>query len=183
MKKYLFLLPLLFLGCGGGGGETGTLNPSPISFHVTSNILRSNYCENYSEHKINGTTFTFRGGGCGDRGINVSVLDAHGNLLIQASFDTYSSSDRDLDLITFLETLQAGEIILCSVTDEGSVGLSAPSRVRIMEILGSTTIDRLAFRNGWSMISVIGKGKIDEARGGGSRVSASAVCYTPGDCF
>ncbi|OGL91193.1 hypothetical protein A3H10_00560 [Candidatus Uhrbacteria bacterium RIFCSPLOWO2_12_FULL_46_10] len=98
------------------------------------------------------------GGGGGGRGINVATIDpATGVLLELKSFDTWSDAEAGSRLVSFLETLPVGTIVMMSVADEGSSTLYAASRDAISELLGSQLIHNLAYWDRWAMISVIGR--------------------------
>ncbi len=82
--------------------------------------------------------------------------------------------------MNFLQTLDDGQIVLASVTDEGSDRLSSEIRERIAEILGSDQIGNLGYRQGWALISIVGVGKGAEERQSGE-AAAAANCQR-GDC-
>jgi hypothetical protein len=136
-----------------------------------------------AEFHIDGkTVYQALGGAGGGRGINVAVLDAHSGIRMQETrnFDTWLSTggfggphDHFQDLITYLNSLSPGSIILLSIGDEG--GFINPNTgaawqdsnveqgYEALEALGSTQIRQVGYNGGWAMISIKGQGKLAEA--------------------
>lgn len=102
--------------------------------------------------------FNGLGYGSGERGINVATIDPKtGVVLDLKSYDTWADSGAADRLVSFLETLPNGTIIMMAVADEGSAQLGTSSRDDITRLLGSQLIQNLGYWDRWAMISAIGQ--------------------------
>jgi glucan 1,3-beta-glucosidase len=127
----------------------------------------------------NGAVF-YHAEGCGrgGRGFNVAVVDPATGVVLEPgrNFDTWCASWAShchghspgaamTELIAYLETIQAGRMILLAVADEAGIdrepcmGARRPweeAGVQALEALGSTQIRSYCFRESWAMIAVKG---------------------------
>ena len=123
---------------------------------------------NFSVISINGENKSLN-----QRGINLVILSARGDYLESLSFDTYASFAESDSLALYLQCLLTGQIVVFSVRDEASNGLTDDAK-EIIASLGSRTIYELSYRDSWGMIAIKGKGVVSECfkkRGSGEASS------------
>jgi len=114
------------------------------------------------------------------RGINLAILSTYGEYIESLAFDTYHSYVESDSLAHYLQQLSAGQIIIFSVKDEASHHLTDAAKAIITRI-GSKAIYKLAFRDSWGMIAIIGEGVVSECfrkRGNGSASSNISNMHT-----
>ena len=95
------------------------------------------------------------------RGINLAILSSNSEYMKSLSFDTYLSFEESDSLANCLNHLLTGQIIIFSIKDEASNGLTDEARAAIAS-LGSKTIYDLSYRDSWGMISIKGNGAVHE---------------------
>ncbi len=92
----------------------------------------------------------------GTRGYNVLVLDPlTGMIQSSRNFDTWSAKQNVDSLITFLNTLPAGQIVCAGIRDEGSQNMNEEA-YRAWERLGSHLIRQVGTRDSWAFIGKVG---------------------------
>jgi len=104
---------------------------------------------NFSVISINGENKSLN-----QRGINLVILSARGDYLESLSFDTYASFAESDSLALYLQCLLTGQIVVFSVRDEASNGLTDDAK-EIIASLGSRTIYELSYRDSWGMIAIL----------------------------
>ncbi|MCL6547120.1 MAG: hypothetical protein K6T61_18045 [Bryobacteraceae bacterium] len=121
----------------------------PVSAH--SNGFLSRYPR--AQFRWNGQViFDTVGGGPG-RGINVLAVDpVTGAFGPVRSFDTWGDETASAALISFLDSLPAGTLVLFAVADEGTRLLSADARAAIARMFFSRYIWVLDYRESWALI-------------------------------
>lgn len=144
------------------------------------------------------------GGAGGGRGFNVLAIDtATGNAIQPAqNFDTWATRDSGVamnNLITFLDGLPNGSLILFSVADEAGLTLDdsctkrgsawTESGLQKLESLGARQIRSYCFRDSWAMVTVKGETQArSESLGHAVDAAASSQplltsCKTPAAAF
>jgi hypothetical protein len=144
------------------------------------------------------------GGAGGGRGFNVLAIDATTGNAIQPAqnFDTWATRDTGNamnNLITFLDGLPNGSLILLSVADEAGLALDdsctkrasawTESGLQKLESLGARQIRSYCFRDSWAMATVKGEAQAkSESLGHAVPAVASSQplltsCKTPAAAF
>jgi len=96
--------------------------------------------------------FDTLGGGPG-RGINVLAVDpATGAFGPVRSFDTWGDEAASAALVSYLDSLPAGTLVLFAVADEGTRLLSADARAAIARMFFSRYIWVLGYQESWALI-------------------------------
>ncbi|MGQ9633192.1 MAG: interleukin-like EMT inducer domain-containing protein [Bryobacteraceae bacterium] len=130
-----------------------TVLPSrgPISLSALSNGFRSRYPR--AQFRWNGQViFDTVGGGPG-RGINVlAVNSATGAFGPVRTFDTWGDEAASAELVSYLNSLPDGALVMFAVADEGTRLLSAEARGAIARMFFSRYIWGLDYQQSWALI-------------------------------
>ena len=146
---------------------------------------------NRATFRRNGVVFYSRAGGSGGgRGFNVATInqdEALTELPTVINFDTWGSRNTGAahrNMISYLEALPAGTVVMISVADEAGLtdwgasscdhlsGAWIKDLLQVLEQLGSSEIRNYCYRDSWAMIAVKGQGKaLREKVGHSSKVS------------
>ncbi|XP_061117443.1 cell surface hyaluronidase [Conger conger] len=93
------------------------------------------------------------------RGINLRVVDQDtGAVLDSDRFDTHDSRNDSRRLHQLLRSLPAGRIVAMAVGDSAAKSLLDETKRTIQDLLGSTFVNDLKYRQAWALVSVIGGG-------------------------
>ncbi|KAM8866345.1 cell surface hyaluronidase isoform 1-T2 [Synchiropus picturatus] len=93
------------------------------------------------------------------RGINLRVVDQDTAALLWAErYDTHDSRDDSQRLTQLLRSLPAGRIVTLAVGDSAVKSLLEETKKAIAEILGSSLVHDLKYRQAWALVSVVGGG-------------------------
>ncbi|XP_076855130.1 cell surface hyaluronidase isoform X2 [Brachyhypopomus gauderio] len=93
------------------------------------------------------------------RGINLRVVDQDtGGLLHAERFDTHEVPDDSLRLGQLLQSLPPGRVVALAVGDSAVKSLLGETKTTIQNVLGSTYVNDLKFRQAWALVSVVGGG-------------------------
>ncbi|KAK8384382.1 hypothetical protein O3P69_009290 [Scylla paramamosain] len=97
----------------------------------------------------------------GDRGLHLVVLNQHtGQVMATQVFDTFSVGVEE-EMVSFIDDITDGRILVFAVLDEASDNLSWRGRNRLKE-LGSRWADKLAYRDMWALVTRKGGLKMAE---------------------
>ncbi|XP_045139097.1 protein O-linked-mannose beta-1,2-N-acetylglucosaminyltransferase 1-like [Portunus trituberculatus] len=97
----------------------------------------------------------------GDRGLHLVVLNQHtGQVMASQVFDTFSVGVEE-EMVSFIDDISDGRILVFAVLDEASDNLSWRGRNRLKE-LGSRWADKLAYRDMWALVTRKGGLKMAE---------------------
>lgn len=108
------------------------------------------------------------------RGLNVVLLQTSGALLSFNAFDTFATGSDAL--VSFLNSISPGTIVMVAAMDEASGNLSSAARTAIAT-LGATQIDDLQWRSSYALIGIKGFPSIAE-KASSAAVAVSAM-YSP----
>ncbi len=91
----------------------------------------------------------------GNRGITVTTLDVHNNVVSNNSFDTYDSDDSSQNLINHLASLQNSDVkIIITTNDEWISKLNSDAKYALVNIGASSNIlDNVAYRSSYILVS------------------------------
>lgn len=93
------------------------------------------------------------------RGINLRVVDQDtGAVLFSERFDTHDSRNDSRQLHRLLHELPPGRIVAMAVGDSAAKSLLDETKKTIQNLLGSTFVNDLKYRQAWALVSVIGGG-------------------------
>uniref|UniRef100_A0A8C9SSW2 hyaluronoglucosaminidase n=1 Tax=Scleropages formosus TaxID=113540 RepID=A0A8C9SSW2_SCLFO len=93
------------------------------------------------------------------RGINLRVVDPDTGAVIYTNrFDTHDSQDDSRKLHELLKALPRGRIVAMAVGDSAAKSLLDETKKTIQDLLGSTFVNDLQYRQAWALVSVIGGG-------------------------
>uniref|UniRef100_A0AAR2JT76 G8 domain-containing protein n=1 Tax=Pygocentrus nattereri TaxID=42514 RepID=A0AAR2JT76_PYGNA len=93
------------------------------------------------------------------RGINLRVVDQDsGAMLLAERFDTHESFNDSRRLGQLLQTLPSGRIVTLAVGDSAVKSLLEETKRTIQELLGSTYVNDLKYRQAWALVAVLGGG-------------------------
>ncbi|MGH0135483.1 UNVERIFIED_CONTAM: hypothetical protein FKN15_054691 [Acipenser sinensis] len=93
------------------------------------------------------------------RGINLRVLDQDtAEVLVVDRFDTHESKNDSRRLHEFLKSLHPGRIVSLAVGDSAVKSLLDETKRIIADLLGSTFVYNLKYRQAWALVGVIGGG-------------------------
>ncbi|XP_066513496.1 cell surface hyaluronidase-like [Hoplias malabaricus] len=93
------------------------------------------------------------------RGINLRVLDQDsGARLYTERFDTHELFNDSKRLDQLLKSLPAGRIVTLAVGDSAVKSLLEDTKNTIQELLGSTYVKDLKYRQAWALVSILGGG-------------------------
>jgi hypothetical protein len=98
------------------------------------------------------------------RGVNLVVLNQNsGSVEKSGHFDTYADAAQAEALVSFVDDIASGRIVLATVHDEGSRFLSENARTAL-ESIGSAKIRDLGYRDMWAIVGKKGAvpGTVDE---------------------
>lgn len=131
----------------------------PVSAH--SNGFRSQYPR--AQFRWNGQIiFDTVGGGPG-RGINVLAADpVTGAFGPVRSFDTWGDEAASSELVSYLNSLPDGALVMFALADEGTRLLSADARVAIARMFFSRYIWFLDYQESWALIGRKGRWPFSE---------------------
>src|SRR5205085_10819106 len=115
------------------------------------------------------------GGAGGGRGFTIAAIAPGTGALLQPvqNFDTWGTRTTGTAMnamITFLNSLPNGTVVLVAVGDEAGLNTDnsctrfsfawVEAGVRALEALGSTQIRNYCFRYSWAMVSIKGEGRV-----------------------
>uniref|UniRef100_A0A4W4GET4 hyaluronoglucosaminidase n=1 Tax=Electrophorus electricus TaxID=8005 RepID=A0A4W4GET4_ELEEL len=93
------------------------------------------------------------------RGINLRVVDQDtGARLHVERFDTHEHQNDSRRLSQLLRSLPPGRIVALAVGDSAVKSLLDETKKTIQDVLGSTYVNELQFRQAWALVSVVGGG-------------------------
>uniref|UniRef100_A0A8B9KB70 Cell migration inducing hyaluronidase 2 n=1 Tax=Astyanax mexicanus TaxID=7994 RepID=A0A8B9KB70_ASTMX len=93
------------------------------------------------------------------RGINLRVLDQDtGTMLTDERFDTHDSLNDSRRLGQQLRSLPPGRIVALAVGDSAVKSLLEETKKTIQELLGSSYVNDLKYRQAWALVAVVGGG-------------------------
>ncbi|KAL7836298.1 hypothetical protein AOLI_G00275820 [Acnodon oligacanthus] len=93
------------------------------------------------------------------RGINLRVVDQDsGAVLLAERFDTHESFNDSRRLGQLLQMLPSGRIVALAVGDSAVKSLLDETKRTIQELLGSTYVYDLKYRQAWALVAVLGRG-------------------------
>ncbi|XP_076127565.1 cell surface hyaluronidase [Alosa pseudoharengus] len=93
------------------------------------------------------------------RGINLRVVDQDTAAVIHSErFDTYDSRNDSRRLSELLRSLPRGRIVTLAVGDSASKSLLEETKKTIQNLLGSSYVNDLRYRQAWALVSVVGGG-------------------------
>ncbi|CAJ1392982.1 unnamed protein product [Effrenium voratum] len=124
----------------------GLATVQALDLQVTS-VSRSN--GNTVEFKVDGQTLNVASA----RGVNTAVINFDGSLQSFQVFDTHAAGSEAL--VTFVDGLSAGTIVLMGVRDEAKGNMSTAAKDAI-ETLGADLIDTLVYRASYALVGVKG---------------------------
>lgn len=93
------------------------------------------------------------------RGINLRVVDQDtAEVLLVDRFDTHEFRNESKRLSELLKNLTSGRIVALAIGDSAVKSLLEETKRTIQDILGSTHVTDLKYRQAWALVSVIGGG-------------------------
>ncbi|XP_030647265.1 cell surface hyaluronidase [Chanos chanos] len=93
------------------------------------------------------------------RGINLRVVDQDtGAVLMAERFDTHDSKNDSRHLTEVLKALPKGRIVTLAVGDSAVKSLLDETKRTIQNLLGSSYVNDLKYRQAWALVSVVGGG-------------------------
>lgn len=93
------------------------------------------------------------------RGINLRVVDQDtAAVLVTERYDTHDSHNDSRRLTHLLRSLPVGRIVTLAVGDSAVKSLLDETKKTIEELLGSTYVHDLKYRQAWALVSVVGGG-------------------------
>uniref|UniRef100_A0A672RI26 Transmembrane protein 2-like n=1 Tax=Sinocyclocheilus grahami TaxID=75366 RepID=A0A672RI26_SINGR len=93
------------------------------------------------------------------RGINLRVVDQDtAEVVSNERFDTHDSSNDSKRLSQLLKSLPAGRIVALATGDSAVKSLLEETKRTIKDLLGSSHVNNLKYRQAWALVSVIGGG-------------------------
>ena len=109
----------------------------------------------------------------------LATLDSNFSVTALRRFHIFSNPAETDSLAAFLQQLTPGTILAAAISGEGSQNLTAPVR-NLYKTLGSTLIDRVGWKDGWSLITRKGSGAAAEAytAAGLGKAISDTVFYT-----
>lgn len=112
------------------------------------------------------------------RGITLAIVEpSTGTFARCKSFDTYSSKSESTALVKFIDTIQAGKIVVGLVSDEASQSLNDDARMALQQI-GSSRIRDISHRYPWAIVGRKGcpPGSVPELHMAKGVVAVQLVC-------
>lgn len=129
---------------------------------ITLNVQSMGYGQG---NPINGyALLNFNGndvlGGVSNRGVNIAVIDQNtGSLIDISSFDTYLNENNSRALVTYINNISAGRIVLLGVKDEATRYFESTAQSAIQSLGGSVNnINGIGFRDSYALIGIAGAG-------------------------
>uniref|UniRef100_W5MTF7 hyaluronoglucosaminidase n=1 Tax=Lepisosteus oculatus TaxID=7918 RepID=W5MTF7_LEPOC len=93
------------------------------------------------------------------RGINFRVIDQDtAEVLIKQRFDTHESRNDSRSLHELLKSLPPGRIVALAVGDSAVKSLLEETKQTIQDLLGSSFVSDLKYRQAWALVGVVGGG-------------------------
>ncbi|MBN3297827.1 TMEM2 hyaluronidase, partial [Amia calva] len=93
------------------------------------------------------------------RGLNVRVIDQDtAEVLVMDRFDTHDLKNDSRRLHELLKSLPAGRIVALAVGDSAVKSLLEETKRTIQNLLGSSFVNNLKYRQAWALVAVLGGG-------------------------
>ena len=139
MKNTLVIL-LIFL-------FSNTIFAASISLQVISaGYDTSGYPGGVARLYVDGVDYSKNG-----RGINIVVIDkTYGNVVSSVVFDTYLSTTASANMVTFINNIAAGNIVIAAVKDEATDNITSTA-INALKTLGASSFAP-GYRGSWAFI-------------------------------
>ncbi|XP_053558482.1 cell surface hyaluronidase [Bombina bombina] len=93
------------------------------------------------------------------RGLNVRVVDQDTAQVLESDrFDTHNNRSESKRFQDFIKALNPGQIMAIAVGDSAAKNLLEETRITVNNLLGSTLVKKLSYRQAWAFVGVIGGG-------------------------
>lgn len=135
------------------------------------------------------------GGAGGGRGFNTCAVDGQsGEVLEIRTFDTWATRTSGTamnDLLSYIQSLPSGTLLLIAVCDEAGLNQFPPFECQFLPYswvtnclntmtgLGSALLPSYCYWNSWAFVTRTGAGALDEELLGGNQASASGTITVP----
>lgn len=137
-----------FVGVGPGG---------TLELHGTEKLSWTSLSKTLPSSGLTSGSYTFEKEFF--RGLNVRVIDQDTAQVLETHrFDTHDYQNDSRRLQEFLKSQSVGSIVAIAVGDSAVKNLLDETRTTIQNLLGSTLIKGLAYRQAWALVGVIGEG-------------------------
>ena len=146
MRKIIFLTLILLIIISSSSAATITLQASSAGF------LDPGYAGGIGYLYVDGVNYSVNA-----RGVNLVVIDEiSGKVLDSRRYDTFASSSYSNSLVSYINSLQTGRIVLVAVKDEATRYMTSAA-INALYSLGASNWQQ-GYRGSWALIGKVGAG-------------------------